>query len=167
MSSSDLKRKIWTWTVIRTSHLRISSPVLYHLSYPGSLASSCSNLPLEMDATLARPCGHGTICHLLTISKLTLPFTWIRYSNQTIKWKETYNLCLGKFTLSDLKRKIPIWTEIRTSDLRISSPALYHLIYPGSHARSCSNHPLEMDATLARRCVVVMTLSAICWPLVN
>ena len=39
------------------------SPVLYHLSYPGSHASSCSNLPLETDATLARRCGHETICH--------------------------------------------------------------------------------------------------------
>ena len=29
--------------------------------------------------------------------------------------------------ISDLKRKIRTWTGIRTSDLRISSPALYHL----------------------------------------
>ena len=72
--------------------------------------------------------------------------------NLFINWKQTRNLCLGKFTLSDLKRKIRTWTGIRTSDLRISSPALYHLSYPGSHASSCSNLPLEADATLARRC---------------
>ena len=30
-------------------------------------------------------------------------------------------------------------------DLRISSPALYQLSYPGSHASSCSNLPLETD----------------------
>ena len=32
-------------------------------------------------------------------------------------------------------------------DLRISSPPLYHLSYPGSHASSCSNLPLETVAT--------------------
>ena len=48
-----------------------SSSVLYHLSYPGSHASSCLNLPLEKDATLAKRCGHDTICHLLTTNKLT------------------------------------------------------------------------------------------------
>ena len=69
-----------------------------------------------------------------------------------INWRQTHNLCLGKFTLSDLKRKIRTWTGIRTSALRISSPALYHLRYPCSHASSCSNLPLETDATLARRC---------------
>ena len=37
---------------------RISSPALYHLSYPDSHASSCSNLPLETDATFTRRCGH-------------------------------------------------------------------------------------------------------------
>ena len=52
-------------------------------------------------------------------------------------------------SLSDLKRKIQTWSGIRTSDLRISSPALYHLNYPGSHASSWSNLPLETDATLA------------------
>ena len=31
-----------------------SSPALYHLSYPGSQASSCLNLPLETDATFTR-----------------------------------------------------------------------------------------------------------------
>ena len=43
---------------------------LYHLSYPGSHASSRSNLPLETDGTLAKRCGHDTICHLLTTSEL-------------------------------------------------------------------------------------------------
>ena len=43
-----LKRKIRTWTGILTSDLRISRPALYHLSYPGSHASSCSNLPLRI-----------------------------------------------------------------------------------------------------------------------
>ena len=55
--------------------LLISSQVLYPLSYPGSHASSCSNLHLETDATLARWCGLDTICHLLTTSELTSPFT--------------------------------------------------------------------------------------------
>ena len=84
-------------------------------SYPGSHASSRSNLPLEMDATLERHCGHDTICHLLAASELTSPFIWIWYLNQIIKWKQTCNLCLGKFTLSDLKRIIWNWTGIRTS----------------------------------------------------
>ena len=53
----DLRIKIWTWTGIQTSDLRISSPALYHLSYPGSPGSLQSNSPLEMDATLARHCG--------------------------------------------------------------------------------------------------------------
>ena len=60
--------KIRTRTGIRTSDFRISSSALYHLSYPGSHASSCSNRPLETDAILARQCGHDTICHLLTTS---------------------------------------------------------------------------------------------------
>jgi hypothetical protein len=64
------------------------------LSYPGSHASSCSNLPLETDATLTRRCGHDTICHLLTTSELTSPFTWIWYSNQIINWKQTHNFSL-------------------------------------------------------------------------
>ena len=121
----------------RDSNFWISSPALYHLSYPGSHASSCFNLPLVMDATLARRCGHDTVCHLLTTSELTSYFTWIWCSNQIINWRQTHNLCIGKFTLSDLKRKI------RTSDLRISGPALYHLSYPGSHASSFPNLPLE------------------------
>ena len=45
------------------------------------------------------------------------------YLDQIINWRKTHNLCLGKFTLSDLKRKIWTWTGIRTLDLRISSPA--------------------------------------------
>ena len=44
------------------------------MSYPGSHASLCSNLPPETDATLARRCGHDTICHLLTTSELTSLF---------------------------------------------------------------------------------------------
>ena len=66
---SDLKRHI------RTLDLQISSPALYHLSNPGSHASSCSNLSLEMDATLVRQCGLDTICHLLTTNELTSPYT--------------------------------------------------------------------------------------------
>ena len=89
---SDLKRKIRTWTGIRNLNLRISSPAHYHLSYAGSHASSCSNPPLETDATLARWCGHDTICHSLTTSKLTLPFKHEYDSNQIITWKQTYNL---------------------------------------------------------------------------
>ena len=41
-----------------------------------------------------------------------------------------------KLPLSDLKRQIWTWTEIQTSDLRISSLALYHLSY--SLASLCS-----------------------------
>ena len=67
---SDLKRKIRTWTGIRSSDLRISSPALYRLNYPGSHASSFSNLSLETDGTLARRCGLDTICHLLATSEL-------------------------------------------------------------------------------------------------
>ena len=44
---------------------RTSSLELYHLSYPGSHASSCSNLPLETDATFTTRCGHDTICHFI------------------------------------------------------------------------------------------------------
>ena len=44
------------------------------LSYPGSHASSRSNLPLETDATFTRRCGHDTICHLLTTSELLRHF---------------------------------------------------------------------------------------------
>ena len=68
---------------------------------------------------------------LLTTWELTSPFRWIWYSNQIINWIQSHNLCLGEFTLLDLKIKIRTWTEIRTSDLRISSPALYQLSYPG------------------------------------
>jgi hypothetical protein len=57
-----------------------SAPALYHLSYPGSHARSCSNLPLETDATLGRR-DHDNICHLLTTSELTLPF----YMNMILK----------------------------------------------------------------------------------
>jgi len=96
------------------------------LSYPGSQASSCPNLPLEMDATLARGCGHDTICHLLTTSKLTSLFTWIWYSNKIIDWKQTHNLCLGKFTLSDLKRKFKCEGKNSCHDL-ISNPSYIHI----------------------------------------
>ena len=69
----DLKRKTWTTTGIRTSILRISSPALYHLSYPGSHAgsSSCSNLPLETDATFTRRCCHD-IMSLFSINNLIM-----------------------------------------------------------------------------------------------
>ena len=103
---TDLKRKITTWTGIWTSDLRISSPALYHLSYPSSHASSNSNLPLETDATLARWCGHDTIWLLFITSELILPFTLIWYSNQIIIGRQIHNLCLGKFTLSEFNRKI-------------------------------------------------------------
>ena len=59
---------------------------------------------------------------------------------QCILYHSHYN-----YTLYDLKRKIRTRTEIRTTDLRISSPALYHLSYPGSHASSCSNLPLQTE----------------------
>ena len=88
----DLKRKIRTWIGIRTSYLWITSPALYHLSYSGSHASSCSNLPLATDDTWTRGCVLDTMCHLLTTSELTSPFKWIWYSNQIIYWKHTYNL---------------------------------------------------------------------------
>ena len=86
---------------------------------------------------------------------MTLSMYWplankFRLVNQIINWKQTRNLCLRKFTLSYLRRKIWIWTGIRNSELRISRPVLYHLSYPGSHASSCSNLPLETDATLTR-----------------
>ena len=116
---SDLKRKI------RTSDLRISSPAHYHLSYPGSHDSSCSNLPPETDATFTRRCGHD-ICHLLTTSELTSLFTWIWYSNQIINWKQTHNLCIWIFTLSDLKRKIKCEGKKRCHDL-ISNPLYIYL----------------------------------------
>ena len=47
-------------------------------------------------------------------------------SNQLIKWKQTYNLCLFTFTLSNFKRKIWTWTRDSNSDLQTSSLALYH-----------------------------------------
>jgi hypothetical protein len=47
--------------------------------------------------------------------QLVLFFSAWYFANQIIKWKQTYNLCLGKFTLSDLKRKTRAWTRIRTS----------------------------------------------------
>ena len=61
--------------------------------------------------------------------------------------------------LQNLKRKIRTRTGIRTTDLRIFSPALYHLSYPGSH-------PAHVQISLLRRMPllpgdVVMTLSAI------
>ena len=72
---SDFKRKIWTRTGIRTLDLQISSLALYQLSYPDSIASSCSNSPLEnTDATSQGLVVCDTICHLLTTSELTLPF---------------------------------------------------------------------------------------------
>jgi len=52
------------------------------LSYPGSHASSCSNLPLETNATLAS--GHETICHLLTTSEL------LRHLNMNMIFKSNY-----------------------------------------------------------------------------
>ena len=57
---------------------------LYHLSYPGSHANSCSDLPLETDATLERHCGHDTICHLLTTSEL------LRHLNVNMIFKSNY-----------------------------------------------------------------------------
>ena len=74
---------------------------------------------------------------------LPLPCDFSLVENYSIAYSVLYVI------LSGLKRKIRIWTGIRTSDLRISSPALYHLCYPGSHTSSCPNLPLETDATLA------------------
>ena len=48
------QEKIRAITGIQTSDLRTSSLALYNLRYPASHASSFSNLPLEVDATLAR-----------------------------------------------------------------------------------------------------------------
>ena len=38
------------------------------------------------------------------------------WMNQITKWKHTYNSCIRKFTLSDLKRNIWTWTGIQNSD---------------------------------------------------
>ena len=46
---SDLKRKIQTWTGIRASDLRISSPVLYYLSY---------RIPVQVQIFLLRSDNH-------------------------------------------------------------------------------------------------------------
>ena len=45
---SDSKRKIRTWTGIRTLDLHMSSLILYQLSYPGSIANAGLNISLEM-----------------------------------------------------------------------------------------------------------------------
>ena len=63
---------------------------------------------------------------------------------------KSHNLCLGKFYIIRSQEKNS--TGVRTSDHRISSQALCHLSYPGSHASSCSNLSLETDATSTRRC---------------
>ena len=66
--------------------------------------------------------------------KFPIPFeTLMLLKSNIINWKQTHNLCLAKFTLSDLKRKTQTWTGSRTSHLRIFSPALYRLSYPASH----------------------------------
>ena len=55
---------------------------------------------------------------------LGMKYDIIIYIKSNYYWKQPYNLCLRKFKLSDLKRKIRTWTGIQTSDLRITSPAL-------------------------------------------
>ena len=94
---SDLKRKIQTWTGIWTLDLRISSPALYPLSYPGSHASSCSNLPLEMDATVARQLW----------SWHYLPFYFNKW--QIVSWPQ-----LPCYSGIHLKREIWTWAGMRT-----------------------------------------------------
>ena len=59
------------------------------------------------------------------------------------------------------KRKIRTWTGIWTSDLQISSLALYHLSYPGLIDGTGLNLPLEMNAIQALWSV---TLSVTIWP---
>ena len=48
---------------------------------------------------------------LYIFAEIPLPTTFL--SNQIIKWKQTYNLYLWKYTLSDFKRNIWTWTEVR------------------------------------------------------
>ena len=50
----DLKRKLWTRTGIRTSDLRISSPVLYHLSAGLEIQRSEVWIPVQVQIFLLR-----------------------------------------------------------------------------------------------------------------
>ena len=54
---SYFKRKFLTCTGIRTLDLHFSSLEIYHLSYPGSVASIHFNISLETRIPLSRPCG--------------------------------------------------------------------------------------------------------------
>ena len=71
-------------------------------------------------------------------------------SNQIIKWKQTYNLCLVKITISDSKRKIQNWIGIRNPDLHISRLALYQLNYSGSIASTSLNVSLKTQMPPSR-----------------
>jgi hypothetical protein len=95
--------KFFSWNIIRSQEKNLNlnrdsnfgPPDLYHLSYPGSPASSRSNLTLETDATLARHCGQRLYLPYVNHRRTNLAFkAWIMNPNHIIKWKQTYNLCL-------------------------------------------------------------------------
>ena len=51
---------------------------------------------------------------------------WLGSEMLTIKWEQTYYLCLGKFTLSDLKRKI--WIPVQVQIFLLKSDNRIRLI---------------------------------------
>ena len=66
------KRKIRSWTGIRTSDLQISSLALQNLSYPGSIDGTGLNLSLESNAMLG-----VVVCGFIT----TVQFHFVRVNN--------------------------------------------------------------------------------------
>ena len=126
-----------TWMLLLMT-LCVSAAVLQALShhqFPSALCFTCNTLiavpsAVHTQSNAVRMFLTVWLLYCIVISvayqvhALLICHIIICYSNQIINWKQTHNLCHGKFKLSDLKRKI--WT----SDLQISSLALYHLWYP-------------------------------------
>ena len=106
---------------------RTSSQALCHLSCPGSHASSCSNLPLETDATCTSWCGHVMSYNVkFPRHKLWVYFQLIIWFEYHINVKgEVISLVVNKMAHSvmtappgksgiRLKREIWTWAGMRT-----------------------------------------------------